>query len=461
MDHLNELDNNVNQLLHDVSEKLKKYEKDYFKKGKNFNLFDITGISTNEVKICRVMCELLSPSGSHGQGDIFLNHFIETVINKKMDENQIIMDEEINSAKVYTEYSIEEKKRIDIVIKIDKHFIPIEVKIGASDRKEQCYAYAKKAKYSKLFYLTKSGKPPASSSINSSTDEEKKLAQRSNLGKENEDKLENIACISFCEDILKWLMECKKDERIKEITPVSEGISQLISVIRGFTGQLDESEKREIMNVIKKSPNNIRAADEVCKCLKDTKTELMMKLFEGIENNVEKQLKEENPYFKKLDNEYDYTKKVGDYYKNKPSTHPGLSYKFKTKDQVGVDVWVRINIHDRIEIGYCCPKNGEYKEEEYIADVKKFYKIKDEEEKITKLPNKIIHKIINNKYTPNPDSWWLYWEYLPDNVESNTPFFNEPNHNKAYYDLFDETIFKEFTEKCANKVVEFLEFTNN
>ena len=44
-------------------------------KNTNFNIFSITGIDTNEVKICRILCELLDKNGTHNCGTKFLKLF--------------------------------------------------------------------------------------------------------------------------------------------------------------------------------------------------------------------------------------------------------------------------------------------------------------------------------------------------------------------------------------------------
>ena len=63
-------------LLTQVSSISKKYDLLVKKIGSNFNIFDITNISHDEVKICRVIHELLSTKGSHNQGNTTQNYFL-------------------------------------------------------------------------------------------------------------------------------------------------------------------------------------------------------------------------------------------------------------------------------------------------------------------------------------------------------------------------------------------------
>ena len=111
-----------------------KYELLRKETGSNFNIFEIANIATNEVKICRVIYELLSPLGCHYQGSIYLKLFMEKVLGiENVDEA------ELKSAKVYRERVIKNDRRIDLLIETDKRMIPIEVKIYAKEQSDQCY----------------------------------------------------------------------------------------------------------------------------------------------------------------------------------------------------------------------------------------------------------------------------------------------------------------------------------
>ena len=90
---------------------------------------------------------------------------------------------------------IDKNRRVDIVIRNGKHIYPIEVKIWAGDQDEQLcdyfYYYFKKMKYdgNKIYYLTPTGWNPSKKSAGT---------ELSN---------DSISCISFNEDISKWLNE--------------------------------------------------------------------------------------------------------------------------------------------------------------------------------------------------------------------------------------------------------------
>ena len=67
-----------------------------------------------------------------------------------------ICDAELKTAKVYREYQIDDSRRIDFAIKTSEKFIPIEVKIYASEQQNQCFDYyleAKKHQHPPLFII--------------------------------------------------------------------------------------------------------------------------------------------------------------------------------------------------------------------------------------------------------------------------------------------------------------------
>ena len=59
-------------------------------RGENFNIFNVLGVSTSEVKLhSAFIAELLNPYGDHGLGEKFLKFFIEEAINKNVADNTI------------------------------------------------------------------------------------------------------------------------------------------------------------------------------------------------------------------------------------------------------------------------------------------------------------------------------------------------------------------------------------
>ena len=207
--------NNIQWLLSSVFKKIKDLDK-LHKENTNFNIFYSTGIWNKEVYICNLLCDLLSPQGTHKLGDLFLRLFNERVL-------KVISEDEFGCIEVTSEEPTEEKRRIDLLIKTNKRFIPIEVKIFAGDQDKQCVAYYeeierrnKKMNLSEkvvLYYLTPDGHQPSANSIG------------------NLKEGEQYKTISFKTDIKEWLENCLQKEEIERCQSIKYVLEQFIAVI--------------------------------------------------------------------------------------------------------------------------------------------------------------------------------------------------------------------------------------
>ena len=108
----------------------------------------------------RSLSDLLNPEGAHGCGTLFLKSFLEKVLNKRQ-----LNDTSLSHTDIIKEIVIDSERRIDIVIKNTCFFIPIEVKIYASEQNGQCYDYYEYAKTvdsnASIVYLTLFGNMPS------------------------------------------------------------------------------------------------------------------------------------------------------------------------------------------------------------------------------------------------------------------------------------------------------------
>ena len=399
----------IELLLQQINLISTKYDLINQKTGGYFNIFEIAKITYDEVAICRVMYELLSPTGSHYQGNIYLKLFLEYVVKIE------ISQEELSTAEVYREYITVSGRRIDIAICVANRFIPIEVKIYASDQYNQCFDYYQEARNSNVYYLTRFGESPSKESVGKLTSIDEGYLEITN--------------ISFAEDILYWLEKCLEHKQTIRIAPIREVILQFEAVVRKFTNQMEDGKSMEIRDIMMATPENMRSSIEIERSLKYCKINMIEKLFRAIETQVDKN---------KLNNEYDYeyngAKKVNNFYNHKNSTCPGISYLYKSKVKNDTDIWVRIEIDYKIFVGYCIAVNGKWK------------KVNLSEDEIT--------KAINGRELCI-DGWWGYWEYIPNDQESISPDFKTCNN--AFVDLFDQKKFEVFTQQCAKRIKELLE----
>lgn len=244
MEKIKELLNQISKIV--VEEKTQQEERR--KRGENFNIFNVLGLSSSEVRLhSAFLAELLNPNGDHGLGDKFLQAFLEGVVRKIKEFNHFTFD--TTSAKVYVEYDIgqispdeTEGGRIDILLEDKDHqTIIIENKIYAGDQPKQLlryYNYATKTKklsYTKkqfaLLYLTLFGSAPSNKSIG--------LGIGANL---------EYKIISYQYDVLRW-MDCSIG--IAALHPgIRETISQYIINLKQILGIMNENSNKEILNLL-------------------------------------------------------------------------------------------------------------------------------------------------------------------------------------------------------------------
>lgn len=213
-----------------IIEENKKLRLEKRKNGDFFNIFSILKMETDEVKThSAFLAELLNPRGTHGQGNIFINEFVKSILH--------INDLDTENAEVNVEYSIgpvskdyKQGGRIDILIRFRKpdFLILIENKIDAGDQPYQLFRYNSFATNSKkpykLLYLTKDGHKPSDLSIGTED------------GKQYWDSL------SYSRNIKKWLSDCVV---LIKSSAVSEMIKQYIGLINKITNQDMESTMKE------------------------------------------------------------------------------------------------------------------------------------------------------------------------------------------------------------------------
>ena len=192
-------------------------------RGENFNVFSILGIETREFYICKMLGALLSPQGAHEAGEIFLEKFLEDVLN----ESAIGAETSI----VRCEDATKKRRRIDLTIEIDGKIIPIEAKIHAGDQEHQLADYFEEIKNRKgacayICYLTKDGRKPSRNSMTSTSG--------NTILKETQ-----IKRLSWKDDIVPWLEDCVALETVQGKTIVQANIWQLIDTIRGWDNAME------------------------------------------------------------------------------------------------------------------------------------------------------------------------------------------------------------------------------
>ena len=228
--------------------------------GGHFNIFTILGMERLEVKThSALIYELLNPKGSHFQGYAYLKIFINDIL--KIDEF------DFNSVKVDRERYIKNFGRMDLVIENDQSLIIIEVKIDACDQENQIKRYnqygLKNGKKYMILYLTLNG------------------YEASEYSKGNSDI--DYKCISFRNEILRWINKCIVAERTALLPGIREILVQYSKLIEKITNQLDEDIKMEIKDILLKD-NNLYIAQQISKEIPYCRAELEYKFWKKLHN---------------------------------------------------------------------------------------------------------------------------------------------------------------------------------
>ena len=250
--------------LENIYKKLSDYETKTHSEGTDISILQIAGKEQSEVVICRLISFLLNPNEKHGQKEKFLNLFLQTI--KEIEEESVLSEDELKSLQVITEFPAN-RRRIDIVIKSNKRFLPFEVKIWATDQNTQCKDYYDFAKdqhpvgAKKIFYLTIDGHEPNESSMDKLKDEG------------------HLELLSFRNHVLSWLEQCENDK--DSYSPIlKEYIRELKLAVRKFCGYTENQRmNEEILKEIIDDEKKLKAAKAICSIEKEIRPDSLWEEF--------------------------------------------------------------------------------------------------------------------------------------------------------------------------------------
>ena len=378
-------------------------------RGENFNVFSILGIETREFYICKMLGALLSPQGAHEAGEIFLEKFLEDVLN----ESAIGAETSI----VRCEDATKERRRIDLTIEIDGKIIPIEAKIHAGDQGHQLADYFEEIKNRKgacdyICYLTKDGRKPSRNSITSTS---------GNITL----KETQIRQLSWKDDIVPWLENCVALEKAQEKTMVQANIWQLIDTIRGW----DNAMELQFKNIVN-SDDRLDSALGIWQMVSAARNALWHNFVEEFES----QMKDVH----RLENIPD---KESEYWFEKPE-----------QGNYGIGLVLKNGSGDNHCIGFCLfDSDGKYRDSKdsayYTSDASKLNKAKGcLYEKNFKTPRQLPAEIP-----------WLHREKFPKFKGKEINFSSFTKETAKL--LFEENL-KEYVEKFICRIKELTGWGN-
>ena len=323
---------NFHQLIESVKGIVSRYKDDAVQSGADFNIFQIIGLTSDEVRVhSAFLATLLDPQGSHRQGDLFLQLFTKQL-------SQIVHDFDTKSAVVECEKYIGRMTettggRIDIHIEDKKgHKIIIENKIYAPDQTNQLIRYHNYAPDAVLLYLTLDGKEPGKDSAGDLIEEEQ------------------YYLISYSNEILDWLADCY--EAVKRIPTLAEGINHYINLIKIITNQSTNiMMTKEIAEVIGSSSSNIQAAIEIQRALQDVKINIQQKFWNKLIERFQSENYKVKTYF--YDTEVD---DLSEYIRNFVRTNASGNGNIHKNKLYGIEIPVaeidKYSIQWRIEVDH-------------------------------------------------------------------------------------------------------------
>lgn len=403
----------LKDLLTDAGEIISKYPS-----GERYedpmNLFRVLEIQRREVYLCRVLAKLIDPT-AHDKGAAFLKLFFDQVLNLPTTIS------ECQKTAVYTEYVIDEKRRIDIYIQSIKYNIPIEAKVDAGDQKAQLLDYSHYAENAQVYYLTMDGHLPSEYSIANEAEDGGRLREQ------------DYCCISFLQHIVSWIDVC---------LPLCEDSLSTETILRQLRDILVENstEQRgkmamDIANELINNSANFKSATVIAAGLREAKIQKMQQFLTAIAKRFAKQgaiAADE--------------KSIATYYNQKGSTWPGVVIPLSVNGNQ--DFALRIEIDHRLYYGVCNYCNDAAP---YFNDYTCLDESKASEERRS-FVSKHLMPIETKNLNSSKSFYW--WRYLPSNLEkSSNKDLNFQDCNEAYIDLYD-------TEKfCAvvNSVCEIIE----
>lgn len=225
-----------------------------------FSIFDY--LRTDEMGLSGCIASLLDPTGKHGQGNVFLEAFLECI------GSAATWAKNAGSCLVVPEKLANGQRRIDIYLEFPNGAIGIENKPWAGDQDRQLTDYAcylKKAAGTKnwlLLFLC-----------------DRDPSERS-MTRREQDKLSGDGQFVRCNysEIIDWLEVCACKSKALNVRVFIEELAKFIRV--NIKGELDMSEEKEICSTILKSKESLGSAFEIYKAIDGVKKDLM-KRFRG------------------------------------------------------------------------------------------------------------------------------------------------------------------------------------
>ena len=235
-----------------------------------FNVFDF--LDKKEIGLSQIIAHLFNPSASHGQGTIFLQHFLKLVTNEENNWNHL----DSENIKVETEHNISENRRIDIYAEISGEKtlrLAIENKPYADDEENQVIDYlnylkeeAKETSNFLLVYISPNGEGPSELSF----PEENRSGWEGNFkvmayAKSDYDSDESFDVQRVIEPLTTWFKTCKKECDVDRLRWFLGDAENFCTKTFGISKSTDDVEVKIVESFLSENPKYMNTAYAVKK----------------------------------------------------------------------------------------------------------------------------------------------------------------------------------------------------
>ena len=265
-----------------------------------FNVFDF--LDKKEIGLSQIIAHLLNPSASHGQGALFLQHFLRLVTN---DGNWDYLNS--NNVKVGTEHSTANNRRIDIHVASwgeEPFRLAIENKPYAGDPKNQVLDYLKDLKKKPgdflLVYISPNGKGPSERSLprkNRSKWEEKFKVMAYAKSNYDQDATKDTVDESFKlqrvnEPLTTWFKICKKECEVDRLRWFLGDAENFCTKTFGDSNSIDDVEVLTVKKFLLKNKKYLNTAYAVNRAWPNVVNEIVGSFFEQLTNKIKRKINE-------------------------------------------------------------------------------------------------------------------------------------------------------------------------
>ncbi|EMC3653782.1 PD-(D/E)XK nuclease family protein [Citrobacter braakii] len=219
----------------------------------DFSLMD--WLKNDELALSRYLRFLLSPDGTHGQSALFLKGFL-SLIEKSGHDSPVATGDKV---RVDYEVTIENGRKIDLLLTSSEGVIAIENKPWAADQENQLRDYAlwlnKRERPWKLIYLC--NHEPSEWSLPDKTQETIR---------------QHILTISWY-DVVEWLNTCLLHVRAGAVRIFVESLIKYIN--QSINGEFIMDNSRELSEIIRKDGHSIESAFMIFNQMNKVRSDLL------------------------------------------------------------------------------------------------------------------------------------------------------------------------------------------